>query len=393
MSKSLGRPTRKDGQGTLFDVEPSWKDHWWGMPEFSMGDASPQYRITINFMTENDVIEFAKKSGIPVSVRSDSAWFPPQKYLNGQYFYSGDKTPSRYPVCIPSKGRWDVQLTGKALDKMGVDYKFFVEETEGDKYMSAIGESRVVVMPFHDLGQGSVPARNFIWEWAKERGYKRHWTVDDNIGRFARCNNNRRLGVWGGGFFQAMEDFVDRYENIAMAGPHHLGFVPDRNDSVGPYLLNSRVYSCILLDTNLPHRWRGRYNEDTDLSLRILKDGYVTLLFRALLMSKAGTSRGNQSKDGTSGKAMKGGNTDHVYNSGDHRRAFAESLKEQHPDCVEVVWKFGRWHHQVDYSMFKKNKPILRSCVVPTASTNEYGMKLVEALSDDVLVDDVIEEQ
>lgn len=369
---ALGRKTRKPDmvQGALFDLPPDWKSEWWGMPSFSMDDATPQHRISINFMTAEDVAEFARVTGIPVTTRSDSAWFPHQTPLNGSYEWDGPPTDSRYPVCIPSKGRADVQKTGKALDRMGVSFRFFVEEHEYDEYVKHLGEQRVVKMPFSNLGQGSIPARNFIWEWAKSNGYKRHWTVDDNITSFARMTNNRRLVVRGGAFFNAMEDFVDRYENIVMAGPHHKGFVPDRTADVGPYLLNSRVYSCILLDTSLPHRWRGRYNEDTDLSLRLLKDGYCTLLFRALLMDK-GTTVGVRNA-----KPMKGGNTDNVYNTGDHRLAFAQSLKDQHPDVVEVVWKFNRWHHQVDYSPFKDNAPVLRASVVPTAAPNDYGMTL-----------------
>lgn len=182
---------------------------------------------------------------------------------------------------------------------------------------------------------------------------------------------NRRLCVYGGAFFHAMEDFVDRFENIAMAGPHHKGFVMDRDPNCTPFLMNSRVYSCILLDTTLPHRWRGRYNEDTDLSLRLLKEGYCTMLFRALCMDKCTTVGVRNAKP------LPGGNTDNVYNTGDHRLAFAESLKKQHPDCVEVVWKFNRWHHQVDYSAFKKNRPILKQSITPTVGSNEYGMELV----------------
>lgn len=368
---ALKRPTREDPNLALFDVEPDWRKEWWGMPEFVMEDATPQYRITINFMTAQDVTDFAQAAGIPVTTSSDTAWFPHQKHLNGTFEWDGEPTDSRYPICIPSKGRATCQKTGRALDRMGVSYRFFVEETEADQYRSTLGSDRVVEMPFHDLGQGSVPARNFIWEWCKEREYRRHWTVDDNIVSFARCTNNRRLCVRGGGFFRAMEDFVDRYDNIAMAGPHHKGFMPDRTTTVGPYLLNSRVYSCILLDTTLPDRWRGRYNEDTDLSLRLLKQGYCTLLFRALLMDKCTTVGVKNSKP------LPGGNTDNVYNTGDHRRAFAESLRDQHPDVVKVVWKFGRWHHQVDYSPFKRNALRLKEGVVPTVGPDEYGMKLV----------------
>jgi len=157
-----------------------------------------------------------------------------------------------------------------------------------------------------------------------------------------------------------------------MAGPHHKGFVMDRDPRLTPFLLNSRVYSCILLDTSLPHRWRGRYNEDTDLSLRLLKDGYCTMLFRSLLMDK-GTTVGVRNA-----KPLPGGNTDNVYNSGDHRRAFAESLRDQHPDCVEVVWKFNRWHHSVDYAPFKKNRLIQKEGVVPTEAIDDYGMEIIE---------------
>jgi hypothetical protein len=365
------RKKQDDPQFALFDIEEDWKQYWWGMPEYEMENVAPQYRVNINFMCYEDMKEFSAKTGIPLTTKSNSGWYPHQEPLKGEFIWTGEKTDSRYPVCIMSKGRADCQTTGKWLDKMGVGYRFFVEETEYDLYCQHIGEHRVVKLPFHDLGQGSIPARNFIWEWAKEREFKRHWTVDDNIGHFARCNLNRRLAVHGGGFFRAMEDFVDRYENVAMAGPHERGFVPDQTDRLSPVLWNSRIYSCILLDTNLPHRWRGRYNEDTDLSLRLLKDGYCTALFRALLMSKLGTAF-------SKGGGMKGGNTDTVYATGDHRLAFAQSLKDQHPDCVEIVWRFNRWHHQVDYSAFKRNEPILKKSITPIVQQNNYGMKLTK---------------
>lgn len=363
------RPTREEPQTTLFEIEPGWIDEWWGMPSFEMGDARGQYKITIHFMTAEDVIEFAKVTGLSVTTRSDTAWFPQQERLKGEFFFGGPKTPSRYPVCIPSKGRAEIATTGRLLDDLGVEHLYFVEETEADSYRCMFGSSRVVVLPFHDLGQGSIPARNAIWEWAISNGHKRHWVVDDNITTFTRMTNNRRICVRGGGFFAAMEDFVDRYQNIGLAGPHDQGFVKDRGDVRKPYILNTRVYSCILVDSSLKHRWRGRYNEDTDLSIRVLKDGMCTLLFHSFLMNKPATV-------GSKGVAMPGGNTDHVYNTGDSRRAFAESLNEQHPDCVKVVWKFNRWHHEVDYSRFKSNRLVKRAGLVPIGAFNEYGMEI-----------------
>jgi len=370
LKAQIQRTLRDDSEERmLFDIGQDWKKHWWGMPSFTNGDARPLRSVTFNFLTDQDFDDFKKKLGIDLSKKSNHAWWPHQDRLRGEFEYIGEKASTRYPVCIPSKGRYDCQKTGKALDVMGVDYKFFVEDIEYDLYVEHLGEHRVIKMPFNNLGQGSVPARNFIWEWAKENGHARHWVMDDNIRSFLRLNMNRRLCCRSGNLLRAIEDFTERYSNVAISGPHNKGFAPDRDPRQSPIMWNSRVYSCILIDTSLEERWRGKYNEDTDLCLRVLKSGKCTLLFRALLMDKADTV-------GAKGNALKGGNTDNVYNTGDHRLAFAQSLKDQHPDVTKVVWKFNRWHHQVDYSKFKRNKPIFREGLTLTVGDNEYGMEL-----------------
>lgn len=371
MKDKLFRKEREDDQLRLFtDPEPNWKKHWWKMPFFSMKDTLPKHQITINFLTTKDFRDFSALIGMSVSDKSKSAWYPPQEKLKpGEFYYDGPKIDSKYPVCIPSKGRADCQVTGKILTRMGISHKFFVEENEYDNYCQHIGEANVVRMPFHDLGQGSIPARNFIWDWAREREYARHWVVDDNIRSFTRISLNRRLTVYGGGFFQAMENFVDRYENIALAGPHHDGFIYDRYATLSPFMVNKRVYSCILIDTKLNYRWRGRYNEDTDLSLRVLKDGWCTLLFRSLAMHKMSTV-------GTkSGNAMKGGNTDNVYNEDTTRLAFAQALADLHPDVVKIVHKFNRWHQTVNYDGFKTQLK-LKPGIVYEPVDDEYQMEL-----------------
>lgn len=38
---------------------------------------------------------------------------------------------------------------------------------------------------------------------------------------------------------------------------------------------------------------------------------------------------------------------------------------------------FDRWHHQVDYSPFKGNAPILKRGITPTHNVNEYGLTLM----------------
>lgn len=370
--EGLKRPVRPAEQAALFDLPFDWHSEYWGMPEFTMEDVSASRKITVNFVTAEDCLDFQKRLGVKLTALSDSLWWPPQPALKPRsFFWRGSPSNTRWPVYIPSKGRADIATTPKLLTQAGVDYRLVVEPQEQDAYAAAFGADRVLVLPFSNLGQGSIPARNWIWDHAAAAGHDWHWIIDDNVHNFSRTNNNRRLIVdQSSAPLRIVEDFAARYENLAFAGLSSKAFCTDRHE-IAPYTLNTRVYSVTLINTALPYRWRGKYNEDTDLCLRALKDGWATVLFKSFLMKKEDTSRGA----GVGG--MKGGNTDNVYNTGDHRREFAESLKAQHPDCVEVVWKFGRWHHQVDYSRFKRNAIIRRAGVTPTAESNEYGMRLI----------------
>lgn len=282
----------------------------------------------------------------------------------------------RYPVYIVSKGRWKNRLTSRALDLMGVPYKMIVEQDQLFEYQAEIGQERCLVLPQRyfdeydtcdEIGdsksKGPGAARNFAWDHAIKTGSKRHWVMDDNLDAFHRLNRNIKREADTPAVFAAMEDFVDRYENVPLAGPNYYSFVKAA-DKVPAFIKNTRIYSCLLIQNNAPYRWRGRYNEDTDLSLRILKDGLCTIQFNAFLQGKVTTQR------------MRGGNTDEFYEF-EGTKAKSQMLADLHPDVAEVVWRFNRWHHHVDYRPFKKNKLKRRSDIVVPKGINNYGMKLV----------------
>ncbi len=274
----------------------------------------------------------------------------------------------RYPVYVISKGRAESRLTSKALEKMGVPYRIVVEPQEYADYAAVIEPSKILVLPFSNLGQGGIPVRNWVWEHSIGEGHARHWILDDNIAWFDRLTQNVKHRLIDGIGFVAMEDFVERYTNVVMASPNYQ-FLAKRRQVIPPFYLNHRIYSCILLANDVPHRWRGRYNEDTDLSLRFLKDGYCTILFNAFLAAKQATM------------TMKGGNTEDLYklNDGqDGRLLMAQSLQQQHPDVTKITRKWGRWQHQVDYRPFKHNRLIRKPGVEIPTEPNEYGMRLVK---------------
>ena len=271
----------------------------------------------------------------------------------------------KYPVYIISKGRADSRQTSIGLDKMNVPYHIVIEPQEFEEYNKYIDESKIKVLPFSNLGEGSIPARNWCWQDSIDRGFKRHWLLDDNIPYFNRLNRNYQVRVTTGTIFKIMEDFVDRYNNVALAGPSY-DFFTIAKTKMKPFVINTRIYSVLLIKNDIPYSWRGRFNEDTDLSIRALKDGLCTVQFNSFTQEKATTM------------TMKGGNTNELYEQTNNRKEFAESLQKQHPDIVKVVWKFNRWHHQVDYRRFKNNKLIFKKDYIKKKGINNYGMKLIE---------------
>ena len=281
-----------------------------------------------------------------------------------------------YPVYIVSKGRWESRLTSKALEHMRVPYRIVIEAQEYSDYAAVIDPAKILILPesylneydtCDDLGRtksvGPGAARNFVWDHASATGAKRHWVMDDNLDAFHRMNRNIKAEVESGTIFRIAEQFVDRYENVPLAGFNYYSFCKT-TDAVPPMVMNTRIYSCLLIENAAPYRWRGRYNEDTDLSLRVLKDGLCTIQFNAFLQGKVTTQR------------MRGGNTEEFYRS-EGTMAKSQMLADMHPDVAEVVWKFNRWHHRVDYRPFRGNKLRRRQSLDIPNRINNYGMKLV----------------
>lgn len=280
-----------------------------------------------------------------------------------------------FPIYIVSKGRWESRLTSKALESMNVPYKIIIEEQESDHYSKVIDSKKILFLPkkyqdeydtFDDLGysksKGPGPARNFAWDHSVLSGFKWHWVMDDNLDAFHRLNRNIKAEVTTGTIFKCMEDFVLRYENISIAGPNYYSFCKS-TDSVPPYILNTRIYSCLLIRNDIPYKWRGRYNEDTDLSLRTLKDNWCTVQFNAFLCGKVTTQR------------MKGGNTE-VFYKNEGTLPKSQMLVDMHPDVSKLVWKFNRWHHQVNYRVFKNNRLVKKTGLKILNRVNNYSMVL-----------------
>lgn len=258
------------------------------------------------------------------------------------------------PIFIVSKSRWDKCLTAAALDIMGIPFRVIVEASQVDKYAETVGRGRLLILPqsyidaydtCDDLGdsksKGPGAARNFAMDLSIAEGAEYHWVMDDNLHDFHRLHQNRKIAIRSDKAFRATEHFARRYENVFIAGLNYYSFCKS-TDKVPPFVANTRIYSCILIRNDIGLRWRGRYNEDTDLSLRVLKRGDCTIQMNAFLCGKVTTQR------------MTGGNTDEFYKK-EGTLEKSKMIETLHPDVAKVVWRFNRWHHHVDYRPFKQN--------------------------------------
>ena len=273
----------------------------------------------------------------------------------------------KYPVYIVSKGRHDHPLTANFMKEEGIPFKILVEAQEYKAYCESVGEEYVLELPFSNKGLGSYPARNFAWKHSIENGHDKHWIWDDNIRGMRRLHRGKRIPVHSGTAMVCMEDFASRYTNVGISGFNYTYFVT--NTTKKALVMNVHVYSSLLIDNSIPFRWRLKYNEDVDLCLQALHNGYCTVLFNALMIDKTSTVA-----------KMKGGNQEELYKGNAYEKKVlkARSLEEMWPQYAETKMRFNRPHHYVNWRKHFKH-PLLRNPNYDwdnMQSVNNFGMSL-----------------
>jgi hypothetical protein len=254
-----------------------------------------------------------------------------------------EKLMPKYPVYVPSKGRWDACYTAEFLVKDEVPFYLVVEEQEAEQYAQRYGHERLLILPFSNAGS-VIPARNWIKEHSISLGAESHWQLDDNMREVRQIVKNRRMYCSAGYALNATETFVDRYDNIALAGLSYYMFGIPIPGGKPPFYRNVHVYSCTLILNRIPYLWRGRYNEDTDICLQALSGGWCTVLMNAFMVQKIRTMM------------VKGGNTAELYQD-DGRLKMAKSLERLWPGVVETRRRFGRPQHFIKNQWQKFDTP------------------------------------
>lgn len=379
---------------------------WRGMPRlngysFETGRGNGDYAKIVFKFRETDTLDDIKKVfwWVNVTEKTKNLKFADErfKYQTAHVIavdYDNKVRQPRYPIYVISKGRsYLVDGTSGVLTKFGIKHYVVVEPDEVEAYQKTIANEYATILPMdmkyidtYDRGEclgddtivGPGAKRNFVWDHATASGAKWHWVLDDNAYYMKVRFFNYRFYSKTANFMCAVEDYVDMFKNIGQAGIDYNFFYPDNIKDV-PYIQNTRCFSFILNNNFItdkngkPYRWAGRYSEDVDLSLRILKDGWCTTDFRICLMQKAKT------------QTCAGGCNGEIYaKEGTLNKSLF--IAHRHPDCCRVVKKYGRDHHYVDYHIFQQKlelKDEWKDKFNKLPLVNDYGVCLICVDADD----------
>ena len=372
-------------------VKDGWKKTWAGQPYFYQQDVEAYSVIRFYFdpeIYETDYI--ARLLEQSITDATTSTWYPKQDVVGAESYLRviGGTSETHFPVYVVSKSRADCCLTSKFLEMCEVKHYVVVEEYQKNDYMQTVGQSPYVTIltipqkyfdeyetlyDFKDEPRLTGPgaARNFCWQHSMANGFYAHHVLDDNIRGFHMLSDNCKIKVRTGAFIRAMEEHFMAFDNVALGGPCYTNFAP-KNENRGCHIFNTRIYSWILIRNdiwNQGFKWRGTWNEDSILSLDVLKAGWATIQYYIYLQNKVAT------------QSLAGGNTDEFYaREGTLRKS--QMLVDVHPDVSQLKYKFGRIHHEVNYRPFASNDPQFRPERLQQG-TNDYGMYVVKIDEED----------
>ena len=377
-------------------VTTHWQKYWQGMPHFHNESTEAYAVIKFYFPGDYTTDQLSDIFNQSLTDKTTSIWVPKKVAVGteGNLRVIGGSSETRFPVYIVSKGRHDCCLTSQYMTACNVKHYVVVEQHQLQDYQQTVGQSPYVTLltipqRFFDEYEthcdyennegetrktGPGAARNFAWWHSMQNGFEAHHVLDDNMRGFHMLSDNMKIKVRTGAIIRLMEDHFMACENAVLGGPCYSMFAP-KTDDRGAFITNTRIYSWILIKNHIWDegiQWRARYNEDSILSIDVMKKGYSTIQYYVFLQNKIAT------------QSLPGGNTEEFYaKEGTVRKS--EMLAQIHPDCSKVVWRFSRVHHYVDYSIFSGNELRFNPDLLPNGTdTNDGGMYVVKIKPDEV---------
>ena len=283
-------------------------------------------------------------------------------------------------IYIPSRGRYRTMSAHRHFHRYGVEnWYYVVEPFDYANYVNALNEEGIaepekhVLMfdvdtyktPYHEyrnpkgfryedefgwdpgMTTGPGPARNALIDFARERGESHCWMMDDDIQGFGinafhiqkavHARGEERLNIVE--IFELYERLLDKYENLGAAEMDKQGINMNHTKNFH-FAVGTKTYTCIRINTALDVPWRGRWNDDVIYSLDYLWRGYVNLSSKIISYLTPNTA------------TQAGGMTEAFKKVGTIDKAGLP--KKLFPAVSDVVFKYSREHHQIEYGKIEK---------------------------------------
>lgn len=261
-------------------------------------------------------------------------------------------------IYIISKGRPQCH-TARTLQKIHYPGKWFIvcgnNDDTIDEYKKNWGEDRILVFDWYEeikhtdtmdnLGfekypSGAVPARNATHDISRDRGELRHWQLDDDYNTFACYDpaTGKNQVIKNGALLQK------KMLQIAMFAHEcklpNAGFTLSTIEAapMNRYKYAKRVFNahCLPSTDDIYVRWRGRLNDDVINAQDIMRVGKIGIQFKYLSTATTPTQQ------------EAGGLTEFYKQVGTVQKTAYAIMNA--PDITELVIRFGRYHHKVDWN-------------------------------------------
>lgn len=246
---------------------------------------------------------------------------------------------NQYTIYVPTKGRAGISNTVTTLNKDNINYVLVVEPQEYDLYSKVYPEQRILRLDANDKGLWY--SRNYIKEYSRSIGEKKHWQMDDDLEKFfiRKLNGTTNTPTTPSMCISIVEKCTDMFSNVAISGMDGPAYAFSKKYGVQ---LNRDVGGCVLVNNAVDAKWEYRAAEDVHYTLTVLEAGYCTLRFFHVTVESSPSMKNP------------GGCTTVDYSSSDllkkHYDVFASrwpnkiSIKENSPDKPKR-WKLVRKFH------------------------------------------------
>ena len=188
----------------------------------------------------------------------------------------------KYTIYIPSKGRHEKCHTANLLIKHDIDFRIVVEPNDFDSYKLKYGVKKIISLDKNNMGLSY--ARNFIKNHSNSIGEQYHWQFDDDVKYFQTRVDGKNVSCNPIDMFCEIENTIDKYVNVAIAGLRDCVFAWTQNKFVS---LNKLVASCFLVNNRVDNKWSDNMIEDVDYCLQVLIKGYCSIIFNTYLYAKS----------------------------------------------------------------------------------------------------------